>query len=97
MYKFTRFGKFIGCSRYPECDYIEKSQEEKDTLEPLREKYEGKPCPEGGTIVVRMGRFGPFLTSSEYPKVKWISSIPDEKMEELEAKCGGVTCEKCGK
>lgn len=57
VYKFTRFGKFIGCSRYPDCDYVEKSQEEKDALEPLREKYEGQPCPEGGTIVVKIGRF----------------------------------------
>lgn len=97
IYKFTRFGKFIGCSRYPDCDYTEKSQEEQDALAPLREKYEGQPCPEGGTIVVKMGRFGPFLTSSEYPKVKWIASIPDEKMQELEAKFGGVTCDKCGK
>lgn len=97
IYKFTRFGKFIGCSRYPDCDYTEKSQEEKDALEPLRAKYEGQPCPEGGTIVVRMGRFGPFLTSSEYPKVKWISSIPNEKMIELEEKFGGVPCDKCGK
>ncbi|MBP6910573.1 hypothetical protein KBC03_03145 [Patescibacteria group bacterium] len=54
----------------------------------MREKYEGQPCPEGGTIVVRMGRFGPFLTSSEYPKVKRISSIPNEKMIELEEKFG---------
>lgn len=97
IYKFTRFGKFIGCSRYPECDYTEKTQEEQDVLAPLREKYEGQPCPEGGTIVVKMGRFGPFLTSSEYPKVKWISSIPNEKMIELEEKFGGVTCDKCGK
>lgn len=96
IYKFTRFGKFIGCSRYPDCDYTEKSQEEKDTLEPLRQKYEWKPCPEGGTIVVKMGRFGPFLTSSEYPAVKWISSIPDEKMEELEKQFGGEKCDKCG-
>jgi len=97
IYKFTRFGKFIGCSRYPDCDYTEKSQEEQDALAPLREKYEGQPCPEGGTIVVRMGRFGPFLTSSEYPKVKWIASIPDEKMIALEEQFGGVPCEKCGK
>ncbi len=66
-------------------------------MAPLREKYEGQPCPDGGTIVVRMGRFGPFLTSSEYPKVKWISSIPDEKMIALEAEFGGKPCDKCGK
>lgn len=83
VYKFTRFGKFIWCDRYPECDYTEKTAEENDKLAPLREKYEGKPCPEWWTIVVKIGRFGPFLTSSLYPEVKWISPIPDEHLQKI--------------
>ncbi len=97
IYKFTKFGKFIGCERYPECDYTEKTQEESDVLAPLKEKYEGQPCPEGGTIVVKMGRFWPFLTSSLYPEVKWITSIPDENLLALQAQYGGVPCPDCGK
>jgi DNA topoisomerase I len=96
IYKFTRFGKFIWCDHYPECTYTEKSQEEQDALAPLKEKYEGKPCPEGGTIVVKMGRFWPFLTSSLYPEVKWITSIPDEALQALEASHGGGVCPDCG-
>lgn len=86
IYRFSKAGKFIGCSWYPECDYIDQPKEEKDALEALREKYEGKPCPDGiaGTIVVKTGRYGPFLASSEYPKVKWIGKIKDEKEELLE-------------
>ncbi len=87
IYKFSKGGKFIGCSWYPECKHIEQPQEEKDALQYLRDKYEGKPCPDGieGTVVVKTGRYGPFLASSEYPKVKWIGKIKSEKEEILEA------------
>ncbi|MBW7954888.1 type I DNA topoisomerase [Candidatus Gracilibacteria bacterium] len=85
IYKYSKTGKFIGCSSYPECDYIENLEEENDKLQALRDKYEGKPCPDGieGTIVVKTGRFGPFLASSEYPKVKWIGKIVSDKDEIL--------------
>ncbi len=95
VYKFTRFGKFIWCSRYPECDYTEKTKEESDALAPLKEKYEWQPCPEGGTIVVKMWRFWPFLTSSLYPEVKRISSIPDDTLNALQAEHGWKPCPTC--
>ncbi len=86
VYKFSKSGKFIGCSNYPTCKHIEQPKAEKDALDVLRAKYEGKPCPDGveGTIVVKTGRFGPFLASSEYPRVKWIGKIKSEKDETLE-------------
>lgn len=97
IYKFSKTWKFVGCENYPTCKYTSQTEEEKSVLDTLKAKYEGKPCPEGGTIVVKIGRFGPFLTSSEYPKVKRISGIPDEKMEALQKEYGGKKCEKCGK
>lgn len=86
IYRHSKSGKFIWCSAYPECDYIEQPKEETDKLESLRQKYEWKPCPDGieWTIVVKTGRFGPFLASSEYPKVKWIGKIKDDKEDLLE-------------
>lgn len=86
VYKFSKSGKFIGCSNYPTCKHIEQPKAEKDALDVLRAKYEWKPCPDGveGTIVVKTGRFGPFLASSEYPRVKWIGKIKSEKDETLE-------------
>ncbi len=87
IYKFSKSGKFIGCSNYPTCKHIEQPKAEKDALDFLRAKYEGKPCPDGieGTVVVKTGRFGPFLASSKYPEVKWIGKIKSEKDEVLEA------------
>ena len=96
VYKFWKTGKFIGCSRYPDCKHIEETPEQSDRLSKLKELYEGKPCPAGGTIVVRVGRFGPFLSSSDYPAVKRIQSIPDPQIVELENKFGGKKCSKCG-
>ncbi|USN58816.1 MAG: type I DNA topoisomerase [Candidatus Peribacteria bacterium] len=86
IYRHSKTGKFIGCSGFPDCDFIDQPEDQKDELAALREKYEGKPCPDGieGTIVVKTGRFGPFLASSEYPKVKWIGTIKSEKDEMLE-------------
>ncbi|MCP4522880.1 MAG: hypothetical protein GY828_01540, partial [Candidatus Gracilibacteria bacterium] len=87
IYRFSKAGKFIGCSGYPECDFIDQPEEEKNALDIIKAKYEGKPCPDGieGTIVVKTGRYGPFLTSSEYPRIKWIGKIKDDKEEMLEA------------
>ncbi len=86
IYRFSKAWKFIWCSGFPECDFIDQPEEEKTALDALKAKYEWKPCPEGieGTIVVKTGRYGPFLASSEYPKVKWIWKIKDEKEEKLE-------------
>ncbi len=86
IYRYSKAGKFVGCSGYPNCKYIEQPEEEKNMLETLKKKYEGKACPDGveGTIVVKTGRYGPFLASSEYPKVKWIGKIKSEKDELLE-------------
>ncbi len=85
IYKFSKTWKFIWCSSYPECDYIENLEEENNKLQALKDKYEWKPCPDGieGTIVVKTWRFGPFLASSEYPKVKWIWKIVSDKDEIL--------------
>jgi DNA topoisomerase-1 len=84
IYRHSKAGKFIGCSGYPECDFIDQPEEQKNALDSLKKKYEWKPCPEWGTIVVKTWRYGPFLASSDYPKVKWIGKIKDEKEEFLE-------------
>jgi DNA topoisomerase-1 len=61
-----RFGKFVGCSRYPECKYIKG----KDQSQPIST---GEPCPQcGKDLVVRQGRRGPFVGCSGYPSCKYI-------------------------
>jgi len=61
-----RYGKFVGCSRYPDCKYIKG----KDKSEPVPT---GEPCPNcGKELVVRQGRRGPFVGCSGYPSCKYI-------------------------
>lgn len=38
IYRFSKTWKFIWCSWYPECDYIEQNKDEVDMLESLRKK-----------------------------------------------------------
>ena len=62
-----RYGEFVGCSRYPECDYI-KDREER---QPPQET--GRNCPEcGKPLVMRQSRRGPFVGCSGYPDCKFI-------------------------
>ena len=84
IYRHSKNGKFIGCSWFPVCDFIDQPEEDKSLLEKLKKKYEWKPCPEWWTIVVKTWKYWPFLASSDYPKVKWIWKIKNEKEELLE-------------
>lgn len=64
--KHGRFGKFIGCSNYPECRYTEQYVE-----------YAGIKCPtcggtEGGDVVIKRTRRGRmFYGCSRYPECEW--------------------------
>ncbi len=57
-----RYGKFIGCSNYPKCDFIESLNKPADT---------GVTCPKcnAGKIMQRKSKRGKvFYSCSEYPK-----------------------------
>jgi DNA topoisomerase-1 len=60
-----RFGKFLSCSRFPECDWKDQYQE----------KVGGIKCPEcGAAIVLRRTRKGKFFYGcSRWPACKWAS------------------------
>ncbi len=59
------YGKFIGCSGYPKCKFIEPLEKPKDT---------GVECPEckKGSLIERKSRFGKlFYSCNTYPKCKY--------------------------
>ncbi|MFH1840612.1 MAG: type I DNA topoisomerase [Candidatus Shapirobacteria bacterium] len=60
-----RFGKFLSCSRYPECKYTA----------PYIEKVLDQKCPQcGGEVVVRRTKRGKrFYGCGNYPKCTWAS------------------------
>ncbi len=77
-----RFGKFISCSRFPECKYTAK----------LIQKLEGFKCPEdGGEVVWKRTKKGRgFWGCSNYPKCTYASwkdpRKPDSKAKNKAAK-----------
>lgn len=57
-----KFGKFLSCDRYPECDYKAQYVE-----------YAGNHlCPTcGGRVVIKKSRKGKFYGCERYPECKW--------------------------
>jgi DNA topoisomerase-1 len=65
-----RFGKFIGCSQYPKCKFIESAEKPEDMA---------VTCPEckKGSIVKRKSRFGTFFYAcNSYPECKYAVNSP---------------------
>ncbi|HID4134054.1 TPA: DNA topoisomerase family protein [Pluralibacter gergoviae] len=83
-----KHGPFLGCSHYPECDYVRplKSQADGHIIKVL----EGQSCPVcGGELVLRQGRFGMFIGCGQYPACDHTEIIdkPDDT---------SIMCPQCG-
>jgi DNA topoisomerase-1 len=87
--RWSKHGEFLGCSRYPECQYIKPS--------------EGRPGPEltehrcpdcGKPLLRRVGRRGSFLSC---PECKTTMNLDAEGRPVPTARKTEHTCEKCGK
>jgi len=82
--RWNRFGRFLGCTGYPECRHTQ-SLEGEEKKEPVPT---GEKCPncDTGQLVEREGRFGPFISCSNYPTCKYTKprTVP------------GLKCPKCG-
>ncbi|OGH92949.1 MAG: DNA topoisomerase I [Candidatus Magasanikbacteria bacterium RIFOXYD2_FULL_39_9] len=85
--KTGRFGKYLACTKYPECKTTKslnaEEAKQQEAIEEANEKCE--KC--GEPMTLRRGRFGPFLGCSGYPKCKNIKNI-EVKMN--------MKCPKCG-
>ncbi|MEJ8323173.1 topoisomerase DNA-binding C4 zinc finger domain-containing protein [Kosakonia sacchari] len=82
-----KHGPFLGCSHYPECDYVRplKSQADGHIVKVL----DGQQCPVcGAALVLRQGRFGMFIGCSQYPECEHTELIdkPDDT---------AITCPQC--
>ena len=74
------YGKFIGCSAYPKCRYIEPLERPRDT---------GVTCPEckQGTLLERKSRYGKmFYSCSRYPECRY--AVWNPPVAERCPKCG---------
>lgn len=87
--KLGRSGKFLSCSRFPECNGMRSL----DGTERQGPRETGEACPEceEGKLIEREGRFGKFIACSRYPKCKYIKK--DENSNSGEKT--GVACPVC--
>jgi len=102
--RISRHGFFLGCSRYPDCDFIQD-------LTPVPEDTGGEPKIEycdncGKEMVIKRGMFGTFLACKGYPDCKTtrrlvqgtrIAHQPDEPLAELCTLCGNHLIKKHGR
>jgi DNA topoisomerase-1 len=73
-----RRGKFLGCSKYPECDHTQPLESSGEG----GELKEGAACPQcGKPLVARHGRRGPFVGCSGYPECTFTQSATGAKRE----------------
>jgi DNA topoisomerase-1 len=88
--KASRYGPFMGCSRYPKCKFRRALTPDGELPQPklLEEK-----CPDcGRPLQLRTGRYGEFTGCSGYPDCKYIK----RDAAQSEAKPTGEKCPQCG-
>ena len=101
--RISRLGFFLGCSRYPDCDFIEDL-----SPDPGGEgETETPTCDNcGREMVVKRGRWGSFLACSGYPDCKTTKRIisgtrrarqPDVPLNENCPECGSQLVMKHGR
>src|SRR5882672_299206 len=102
--RISRHGFFLGCSRYPDCDFIQDMAPEltDDSGEGKTEYCEN--C--GKEMAIKRGRFGAFMACTGYPDCKTtrrlvegtrIAHEPDEPLEEKCTLCGNHLIKKSGR
>ncbi len=80
--KWSRRGRFLACSKYPECKNTKPIDAHDDNNKPTGDK-----CPEcGNDLIYKNSRFGKFIGCSNYPNCKYTKSITT-----------GVKCPECDK
>jgi DNA topoisomerase-1 len=93
--RFSKKGKFFGCSGYPDCKFIKRPEGEGPREAPVVTEH---PCPNcGKPMVQRMGRRGPFLGCSGYPECKTTMNFDAAGNPVLSSKPTEHVCDKCGK
>ncbi len=103
--RISRHGFFLGCSRYPDCDFIQDMAPDLPADADAENKVEYcENC--GREMAIKRGRFGAFLACTGYPDCSTtrrliqgtrIAHKPDEPLEETCKECGSHLIKKHGR
>ena len=101
--RISRHGFFLGCSRYPDCEFIEDLSPELPPGDENKIEY----CDNcGKEMAIKRGRFGVFLACTGYPDCKTtrrlvegtrIARQPDEPLDEKCTLCDAGLVKKHGR
>jgi DNA topoisomerase I len=89
--KAGRFGLFLACSTYPDCENTRELEKPENGLEEIDETCEN--C--GRPMAVKRGRFGPFLACTGYPECKTTRKLLTTKQGVTAARPDQILDEKC--
>jgi putative DNA topoisomerase len=71
--KHSKAGSFLGCSNYPNCDYIRQTHEHG-----ILKELDDKACPEcGANLALKQGKFGMFIGCTQFPQCHHHQSIEE--------------------
>jgi DNA topoisomerase I len=103
--RISRHGFFLGCSRYPECDFIQDLAPEPAENGDAEDKVEYcETC--GREMTLKRGRFGAFLACTGYPECKTTRRLvegtrrprqPDVLLDEKCPECGSQLVRRHGR
>ncbi len=104
--RISRHGFFLGCSRYPDCDFTRDLSPELGGEEVESEAVTEYCDNCGREMTIKRGRFGPFLACTGYPDCKTTRRLvhgtrrarqPDELLDEKCPECGSQLVKKHGR
>ncbi len=104
--RISRHGFFLGCSRYPDCDFTRDLSPELGGEEVESEAVTEYCDNCGREMTIKRGRFGPFLACTGYPECKTTRRLvhgtrrarqPDELLDEKCPECGSQLVKKHGR
>ena len=88
----SKQGAFLGCTRYPECDYLRPLHEKSE----IKKVLSGTCCPLcSEELVLKQGRYGLFIGCSAYPECEYTAQLTDPPKEDEESL--HITCPSCKK
>jgi len=90
---YNKRGKFLGCSKYPDCKNTRPVDGAREKAEVVETDYKCPKCE--SAMVIRTGKRGRFLACTAFPKCRSTASVDDEG-KIIEPKQAGVDCDKCG-
>src|SRR5262249_47106792 len=93
--RYSKAGRFLGCSGYPECKYIKPREGEEARPAPVQTEHACPTC--GKPMIQRMGKRGPFLGCSGYPECTTTMNFDAEGKPVLASRPTEPPCDKCAK